>query len=63
MEAYMINFYDVPLCFTIGEVSYDLQNGRYSIQGLTNQEPQIDFEGTFDESDFNPDALRRGGIR
>lgn len=63
MEAYMINFYDVPLCFTIGEVSYDLQNGRYSVQGLTNQEPQIDFEGTFDETDFNPDALRRGGIR
>jgi len=63
MEAYMINFYDVPLCFTIGEVSYDLQNGRYSVQGLTNQEPQIDFEGTFTEEDFNPDALRRGGIR
>lgn len=63
MEAYMINFYDVPLCFTIGEVSYDFQNGRYSVQGLTNQEPQIDFEGTFTEDDFNPDALRRGGIR
>ncbi len=63
MEAYMINFYDVPLCFTIGEVSYDLQNGRYSVQGMTNQEPQLDFEGTFVEADFNPDALRRGGIR
>jgi len=63
MEAYMINFYDVPLCFTIGEISYDLQNGRYSVQGLVNQEPGIDFEGTFTEGDFNPDAMRRGGIR
>ncbi len=63
MEAYMINFYDVPLCFTIGEVSYDFQNGRYSVQGLVNQEPRIDFEGTFSEDDFNPDAMRRGGIR
>ena len=63
MEGFMINFYDVPACFTVGEVSYDLQNGRYSVQGLMNQEPQIDFNGLFTEDDFNPNALRRGGIR
>ena len=63
MEGFMINFYDVPACFTVGEVSYDLQNGRYSVQGLMNQEPQLDFNGQFTEDDFNPNALRRGGIR
>jgi len=63
MEGFMINFYDVPACFTVGEVSYDLQNGRYAVQGLMNQEPQLDFNGEFTEDDFNPNALRRGGIR
>jgi hypothetical protein len=62
-EGLTINYYDGPLCFSAGEIVYDLTNRRYSIQGLTAQEPPINLRANLSEDEFDPSALRRMGTR
>ena len=36
-EAHTINYYEVPLTWSTATTVYDLQNGRYLVQGLSNE--------------------------
>jgi hypothetical protein len=62
-EAYVINYYEKQLVFDTVNVAYDLQNGRYIVSGLNNQDPIEDFNADLNLDDFTPNALRRGGRR
>jgi hypothetical protein len=63
-EAHVINYYEVPLLWQTFEVHYDLQNGRYAVLGMNNED-RIDhlFNVKMDIKDFTPNALRRKGRR
>lgn len=43
-ESHMLNFYDAPTTLPTVEAHYDVQSGRYVLQGMTNQEPPPDFD-------------------
>ena len=45
------------------EAVYDLQNGRYVVRGLDNQDSTYDFSINLTEDDFRPNILRRRGRR
>ncbi|PCJ71411.1 MAG: outer membrane lipoprotein-sorting protein [Rhodobiaceae bacterium] len=63
-EAHIIQYYDVPTCFNGSEMVYDLIIGRYTIQGLKNQEPMINFfADELDESQFTPSGVRASAAR
>jgi len=62
-EAYTINYYEMPLVFVVAESTYDLQNGRYIVVGLTNEGDPLDFNYKLSEEDFTPAAMRRAGRR
>jgi len=62
-EAHVINYYEVPLIFDTLQVHYDLQNGRYLLFGLNNQDKIDEFDVPMSLDDFTPDALRRRGRR
>jgi len=59
-EAHLIQYYDVPTCFNASDVVYDLNEGRYVVQNLKNEEEGINF-GAVDllDADFVPQGLRR----
>ena len=60
----MINYYDLPLCSSALEVTYDLQSGRYVVFGLKNEEKMLDWNASdVDPARFTPDAIRRLGQR
>ena len=64
-EAHIINFYEIPLTWTTMMAIYDLQNGRYLVDGLDNEPGyQITrFDLPMTRSQFTPAALRRKGRR
>jgi hypothetical protein len=62
-EAYVINYYQVPMLWQAVEAHYDLQNGRYIALGLNNQERVEVFGAPMSTEEFTPDALRRLGRR
>ena len=62
-EDYIVNFYEKPLVLGTFESSYDLQNGRYVVSGMSNESHPYDFSIEMTENDFTPAALRRGGRR
>ena len=62
-EAYVINYYEVPVLYTTLDVHYDLQNGRYLALGLNNQHSIEKFNIKMNRRDFTPAALRRAGRR
>lgn len=64
-EIHNINFYHVPLCFSVGEIVYDLQGGgRYLAGSLINGEKPFNFDADALTADrYTPDALRTIGIR
>ncbi|MCF4167410.1 DUF1329 domain-containing protein [Zavarzinia compransoris] len=63
-EGPVVNYYDVPLCSSALEVSYDLESGRYVTFGLKGEEPMLNWNATdVDHSQFTPDAIRRLGAR
>ncbi|MBL4864609.1 MAG: DUF1329 domain-containing protein, partial [Rhodobiaceae bacterium] len=63
-EAHIIQYYDVPTCFNGSEMVYDLIIGRYTIQGLKNQEPMINFfADELEESQFTPSGVRASASR
>ena len=62
-EAHVINYYEVPLLWITLEPHYDLNNGRYTVYGLNNQEDVVKFNLKLDPLNFTPDALRQMGLR
>ena len=62
-EAHVINYYDQPLLFSTVEAHYDLQNGRYLAIGLNNEGEIERFGVPLSPEDFNPQAVRRRGLR
>ncbi|WP_208112187.1 DUF1329 domain-containing protein [Zavarzinia compransoris] len=58
----IINYYDIPLCSSALEATYDLQSGRYVVFGLKNEEKMLNWNvQDIDPSKFTPDAIRRLG--
>jgi len=62
-EAHCINYYDALTFWSTLEVHTDLQSGRYLAIGLDNERPMYDFTVKLTPADFDPDALRRAGVR
>ncbi len=62
-EGHPINFYEVPTINTVLEVHYDLKAHRYLAMNLHFDTSSYDFTESYAASDFNPDELRRAGIR
>ncbi len=62
-EAHCINYYDAQVFWSTLEVHTDLQNGRYLAIGLDNEGSMYNFGLTRSPADYNPDSLRREGVR
>ncbi|MFA5120718.1 DUF1329 domain-containing protein [Zavarzinia sp.] len=63
-EGPISNAYELPLCSSALEVTYDLQSGRYVVFALKNEEKQFTLNAQdVDPSQFTPDAIRRLGTR
>ncbi|GLQ31254.1 DUF1329 domain-containing protein [Litoribrevibacter albus] len=63
-EAHAINFYDVPLVWTAGNITYDLQKGGYYAEWLiTNEDKHPEFNTKLNKRDFSASAMRREGRR
>ncbi|MTI13486.1 DUF1329 domain-containing protein [Sansalvadorimonas verongulae] len=62
-EAHPINYYEIPLFTSTAEVIYDLNHGRYFVDGLNNQEDEYNFNPQVKKRDFTASALRREGRR
>ncbi len=62
-ENHHINYYEVPADAPTLDVYYDLQSGRYTVNGLDNKEEMYDFSITYPSDAFLPNALRRSGVR
>ncbi|KJZ64584.1 DUF1329 domain-containing protein [Pseudomonas fluorescens] len=62
-ESYTINYYDQPLVWTVGDASYDLIAGRYSIGNLSNEEVAYEFGVPVESDDFTPAKLRQASVR
>ena len=62
-EAHVINYYEVPLVWTTAMTVYDLQNGRYLVNGLANEYEMIRFNVALGREKFIPEALRQLGRR
>ena len=63
-EGYPTVAYEVPACVGVGGISYDLNNGRYLLGGLLNQEGPINFFADELNADrYTPAQIRRLGSR
>lgn len=62
-EAQLMQYYDLPLPYYAFENMYDLQDGRYFVAGLSNEEGPWRFGAKARRADFDPDALRRSGTK
>lgn len=63
-EGPLISYFDVPLCSSVLEVTYDTQSGRYVVFGMKSEEKMVDWNvKDIDPSGFTPDAIRRLGTR
>ena len=62
-EAHCINYYDAQVFWSTLEVHIDLQNGRYLVIGLDNENEMYDFNLKRTPADYTPDSLRRDGVR
>ncbi len=62
-EAHCISYYDVPIFWDTLQCHFDLQNGRYLVYGLNNEDQIDEFGLDYAVDDFSPSALRRLGRR
>ncbi len=64
-ESHSMNYYDVQTTWAVSDASYDLENGRYGIQYLSNEYPELKFneDNNFKSSIFTVNSLRRSGRR
>ncbi len=58
-EGHPINYYENPLFWYTLEVIYNLQDGRYYVSGLDNQEKMYDFTVKPNDRLFKPSSLAR----
>jgi len=58
-EGHPINYYENPLFWYTLEVVYNLQDGRYYVSGLDNQERMYDFSVNPRDALFKPASLAR----
>lgn len=58
-EAHTINYYEIPMVFSTLEVTYDLENKRYYVEGLDNERAPISTDVKFKRKEFTSSALRR----
>ena len=62
-EAHVINYYEVPLVWITLEAHYDLNNGRFTLYGIDNQEDVAKFNIKLNPQNFTPNVLRQMGRR
>ena len=62
-DSYGLEFPQVPVYRTGVDSIYDLQSGRYTAIGFTNEGPSIDFSPKLTPDDFTPETLRNAGVR
>ena len=58
-EAHTITHYEVPLVFSTLETTYDLEDGRYYVEGLDNERAPMDFSVDTSRREFTSSAMRR----
>ncbi len=62
-EAYLMQYYEIPLLWDNIHAHYDLQNGRYLAFGVKDKDDYVRFNSPMTPSDFSPESLRREGVR
>ena len=62
-EGHAINFYDQPFVSTALETVYDLQSGRYFVDGINNEFAAHKFESDMSPKEFSTSAVRREARR
>jgi hypothetical protein len=62
-DSYGLEFPQVPVYRTGVDSIYDLQSGRYTAIGFTNDGPSIDYSVKLTPEDFTPETLRNAGVR
>jgi hypothetical protein len=63
-EGFMTQLYDKAIPWLSVSTLYDLQNGRYMVSGLRNEErSKVDFGAVSSSAEYTPSALRKVGIR
>ncbi len=63
-EAHSINFYDLPVVWTAGNITYDLKKGGYYAEWLiTNKDKAPNFDVKLNKRNFTSSAMRREGKR
>lgn len=62
-DSQLFNYYAVPYVATTVQATYDLQTGRYAVEGLENDFPARDYTFSKPEKYFTPTQLRARGIR
>lgn len=63
-EAHSVNFYDVPLVWTAGNITYDLKKGGYYAEWLiTSDDKPHRFDVKLNKRNFTSSAIRREGKR
>ncbi len=63
-EAQTINYYELPSCGEVGTAIYDLQNGTYYVDALTNETKPVNFKAAdVPEDRYQPQSLRTLSVR
>lgn len=62
-EGHVLNFYNVPLVWALTIAVYDVQNGRYIVNGLPIENTKVEFDVPMKHARFTPQALRKLGRR
>ncbi|MDB5363965.1 MAG: hypothetical protein JWO51_5262, partial [Rhodospirillales bacterium] len=62
-DSYGLEYYQVPVYRTGVDAIYDLQSGRYTAVGFSNETPPTDFAVKLSTEDFTPETLRNAGVR
>ena len=63
-ESHLVNYYDVPVVFQALEVTYDLQDNSYYVEGIDNdRSTSYDFSKEYSKKEFTTSAVRREAKR
>ena len=62
-EGHAIAYYDLPTIWTSASPTRTFRRGRYLVIGIPSENPPHDFSIKRTPGDFQPDALRREGVR
>jgi len=62
-DSYGLEYSQVPVYRTGVDCIYDLQSGRYTAAGFSNETAPTDFSVKLAPEDFTPETLRNAGVR